>query len=211
MAINILTSDYTQTSSSQSVTIPGGHNVALIVSVTTNSAPTFDGVAMDDANSYAGSNYYWFIAAGLTSGTYTLAPTGGNTVLNYYILNNVDPVTPLSTQITIPSATFNANSAVYTLNGDETTPLPTWFGVTDLTYTGGIPISATSITDGSILNTVTSPIRIAFLRIPSITTANSYTITYSNTGSGAFAAPYPTWVFLNEIPPPPALVQMIII
>lgn len=211
MAINILSSSYSQTSSSQSVTIPNDRNVALVVSVSANNAPTFNGSTMTASTGYNGNaSYYWFIAVGLSAGTYTLAPNGGSTIFNYFVVNNVDPVTPQSTQISVSSATFNANNTVYSLNGDGTTPLPTWFGVADLTYTGGIPITATSITAGTVLNNVTSPTRIAFVEIPSINTANPYSVTYSTTGSGVFAGPSPAWVFLNEKTPPPSTVQMII-
>lgn len=212
MAINTLVSNYTQTSSSQSVNIPNAHNPALLVSVDGNFAPTFNGVSLSSATSYNGNaNFFWFIMANPSLGSFTLAPTGGSTILNYFIVDNVDPVTPLSTQISVPAATFNAYNTVYLLSGDGSTLKPTWFGVAYLIYPGGSPIDALSITGGTILNQVGSPTRVAFMKIPSISTANPYSVTYSTTGSGAFSCPSPAWVFLKEILPPPAVVQMIII
>lgn len=210
MSITKISSSYTQTTTSVSVTIPYDRTT-LIVSTTTNSAPTFDGVSLTAGTSYNNNSaFYWWYYTNPPVGTYSLA-ANTNTILSYFVLDNVDLVSPLSTQISIPAATFNANGTNYTTNGDLSTPYPTFFGVADLTYPGGVPISAVSITSGSILNTTTSPERVCTLEIPNLPTFSSSALYYVTTGSGPFACPSPAWIFLNTEDIVREVPQMIII
>lgn len=208
MSILIVSSSYTQTTS-VSVNIPVDRLV-LLVATTTNSAPTFDGVSLTSSNSVT-ANYYWWRYINPPTGTNTLAAVS-NTIINYFVLDNVDQVTPISTQININSTTLNANGTVYNVQGDNSTPLPTWFGVANLDYPGGILLTATSVTGGSILSNTYSTVNAATLTIPSVsTTSSAYNINYNTNGSGIFASPAPSWVFLNESEILREIPQMIII
>lgn len=197
MAITIISASYTQTTTSVNVTIPFDRTT-LIVSTSDNNAPTFDGVSLTAGTSYnSNSTFYWWYYTNPPVGTYSLA-ANTNTILNNFVLDNVDLVTPLSTQISIPTATFNANGTNYTTSGDLSTPYPTFFGVASLIYPGPVNISATSITAGSILNTTTSPVRVCTLEIPALPTYSSSALYYVTTGSGPFACPSPSFIFLNN-------------
>lgn len=196
MAITILSSSYTQTSTSVSVAIPFDRTT-LAVSTSTNSAPTFNGVALTAGTSYNNnSTYYWWYYTDPPVGSYSLAAVS-NTILNYFVLDNVDLSTPLSTQITVNSATFNANGTVYDLIGDSSTPFPTWFGVANLDYPGGGPLTATSVSGGSVLSNTYSIENAATLVVPSLNTSAT-TLNYNTNGSGIFASPAPSWIFLNN-------------
>lgn len=197
MAITILSSSYTQTTTSVSVAIPFDRTT-LIVATTTNSAPTFDSVSLTAGTSYnSNSTFYWWYYTDPPSGTYSLA-ANTNTILNYFVLDNVDLITPISTQTSISGATFNANGTNYSTVGDTSTPYPTFFGVASLVYPGPINIDAVSITAGSILNTTTSPERVCTLTIPGLPTYTTSALYYVTTGSGAFACPSPSFIFLNN-------------
>jgi len=209
MSITIVSSSYTQTSTSVSVSVPMDRLV-LIVATSTNSAPTFNSVSLTASNSTT-SDYYWWRMVDPPIGTYSLA-ANSNTILAYFLLDNVNQTTPLSTQMTINSTTLNANGTVYNVQGDNSTPRPTWFGVASITYPGGVPISATSVTGGSILANTYSTFNVASFTIPGVnTTSSAYTINYNTTGVGAFACPSPSWIFLNEEQITREIPQMIII
>lgn len=198
MAITIISASYTQTTTSVNVTIPFDRTT-LIVSTSDNNAPTFDGVSLTAGTSYKeNSTFYWWYYTDPPVGTYSLA-ANTNTILNNFVLDNVDLTTPLSTQISIGVATFNANGTNYNPTyGDLTTPYPTWFGVASLIYPGPVNIDAVSITGGSILNTTTSPERVCTLEIPNLPTYSSSAVFYVTTGSGAFSCPSPSFIFLNN-------------
>lgn len=198
MAITTISASYTQTTTSVNVTIPFDRTT-LIVATDTNNAPTFDGVSLTAGTSYKdNSTFYWWYYTNPPVGTYSLA-ANTNTILNSFVLDNVDLVTPLSTQISIGGATFNANGTNYNPTyGDLSTPYPTFFGVASLIYPGPVNINAISITSGSILNTTTSPVRVCTLEIPSLPTYSTSAVYYVTTGSGPFSCPSPSFIFLNN-------------
>lgn len=211
MAIITLSSSYTQTNTSTNVTIPFDRTV-LIVATDTNSAPTFNSISLTASTSYA-ADYYWWRLVNPPIGVYSLAAVGNN-IINYFVLDNVDQTTPLSTQININSTTLNYNGTVYNVTGDGSSPNPTWFGVVNLDYPGGPVMSALSMTYGSILSNSYSLVNAATLTCPGISTSlSSATLNYFTNRStpGAFAAPSPAWIFLNNTDIIRGIPQMIII